>query len=229
MYNTAARATPDALPSHRPKFLRETSEVMKHERTHAPAPLCLRTLFAFALLAAGCASPSVQTGQSGVAVSESSFVQRSPEAPKKATVKSPLPPPTGHVNDYAKVIDAGTKRRLEEKLKELWERSRVSIAVAVVETTGGEKIFDYSLAVARGWGIGPPAGEEGGGVLLLIAVKDREWHIQVSRALEADLPNEVVGEIGGRMEPVLRKAEYGQAVVKCVEGLIERLDARRGR
>ena len=31
---------------------------------------------------------------------------------------SPLPAPTGFVNDYVGVIDAATKQRLEQKLKE---------------------------------------------------------------------------------------------------------------
>jgi uncharacterized membrane protein YgcG len=65
-------------------------------------------------------------------------------------------------------------------------------------------------------------------LLLLLAVKDRKWHIQVSRRLEADIPNEVAGEIGGRMKEALRQGRYGEAATKCVDGLIQRLAERRG-
>ena len=66
---------------------------------------------------------------------------------------SPLPPSTGFVNDFAGVIDAATKQQIEAKLKSLKETTnpKVEIAVAVVRTTGERDIFDYSLAVARGW------------------------------------------------------------------------------
>ena len=100
--------------------------------------------------------------------------------------------------------------------------------MAIIETTGGADINDYSMSVARGWGVGPPKGQEGGGLLLLIAVKDRKWRIQVSRALEADLPNEATAEIGDRMRPHFSRGDYGAAVNECVEGVVRRLAARRG-
>ncbi len=89
---------------------------------------------------------------------------------------SPLPAPTGFVNDYAGVIDAATKQQLETKLKNFKETTNpsVEIAVAVVKTTGERAIFDYSLAVARGWKIGSKA-DDNPGALLLIAVDDRKY------------------------------------------------------
>ncbi|MFL6375291.1 MAG: TPM domain-containing protein, partial [Pyrinomonadaceae bacterium] len=69
---------------------------------------------------------------------------------------SPLPAPTGMVNDYAGVLDATTKQQLEQKLTSFRDTTnpKVELAVAIVHTTGDRDIFDYSLAVARGWGIG---------------------------------------------------------------------------
>lgn len=157
--------------------------------------------------------------------------QPSPAAPAAtatAAGESPLPPPVGFVNDFANVIDAATRERLEAWLGRLEARTKIEVAVATVETTGERSVYDYSLAVARGWGIGPPAGEEGGGVLLLLAVKDRKWRVQVTRSLESELPDEVVGEIGGRMAPALREGRYGDAVLSCVDGLVKRLAERRG-
>ena len=106
--------------------------------------------------------------------------------------------------------------------------SKIEIAVVTVETTDGRSIDSESLALARGWGIGPPAGEEGGGVLLLLAVKDRKWRVQVTRSLEPELPDKAVGEIGDRMTPALREGRYGDAVLGCVDGLVKRLADRRG-
>src|SRR5205085_6463109 len=68
--------------------------------------------------------------------------------------QSPLPAPTGYVNDYAKVIDNATKSRMEATLTNLDRQHQIQFAVVTVDTTNGREIFDYSLAVARGWGIG---------------------------------------------------------------------------
>src|SRR6184192_1711837 len=70
------------------------------------------------------------------------------------TAQSPLPKPTGYVNDYAGVVDSATKERLETTLGNLDRQQQIQFAVVTVDTTGGQDIFDYTLAVARGWGIG---------------------------------------------------------------------------
>ncbi len=94
---------------------------------------------------------------------------------------SPLPAPTGFVNDYAGVIDAATKQQLESKLKNLKDTTNpsVELAVAVVKTTGDRDIFDYSLAVARGWKIGSKA-DNNPSPLLFIAIDDRKYFTQAA-------------------------------------------------
>lgn len=201
------------------------------------AALCAAAL-SLAALAQGCghgsSAPAAVPPPAG-AEARAMFVQPSPVKTAQTTpaqaspaAESPLPPPEGFVNDFAEVIDAETERLLEERLARLKARARIEIVVATVETTGAQSIFDYSLAVARGWGIGPPAGEGGGGVLLLLATKDRRWQIHVSRSLEGDLPDDVAGEIGRSMTASLRAANYGEAVDGCVDGLVKRLAERRG-
>ncbi|PYS50180.1 MAG: hypothetical protein DMF68_07820, partial [Acidobacteria bacterium] len=110
------------------------------------------------------------------------------------TAQSPLPTPTGYVNDYANVIDAETKNRLETVLDNLKKRVDIEFAVVTVKTTGNTDIFPYSLAVARGWGIGDP-NSESNGILFLVAIDDRKYITQVSRHLEGDLPDSLTGQI----------------------------------
>lgn len=145
-----------------------------------------------------------------------------------ADLEDPLPPPAGHVADFAGVIDDETKRRLEEKLTRLKTRAEIELAVATVKTTAGQTAADYSLALARCWGVGPREGRPGGGVLLLVAVEDRRWHAQVSRQLENDLPDDAVAEAGDRMKPYFLKGDYGPGLEACADGLIARLSSRRG-
>ena len=135
---------------------------------------------------------------------------------------SPLPPSTGFVNDYVGVIDQAAKQQLEAKLKGLRDTTDppVEIAVAVVDTTGDRDIFDYSLAVARGWGIGSKA-DDNPSALLLIAVKDRKYFTQVSKDLEDELPDGLVGSLQRQyLVPEFRKGNYAKGISDTVDAYI---------
>lgn len=135
--------------------------------------------------------------------------------------ESPLPAPTGHVNDYAGVIDAATKKTLEDRLRNFKTDSGVEIAVAVVRTTGDRDIFDYSLAVARGWGIGS-TNDDNPGALLFIAIDDRKYFTHVSKDLEDELPDGVVGNLQRRyLVPEFRKGNYAKGINDTVEAYIQ--------
>ena len=182
----------------------------------------------FLFLAAGCAPapPAAKLAQA------EPTAQASPPAPPKseslcAGRESPLTAPAGYVGDFAEVIDEATRRRLEDKLARLEKQANIELAVVTVETTGGRDISDYSLSVACGWGLGPPEGEPGGGLLLLLAVKDRKWRVQVSERLRADLPDDAVKQIGDRMNPHLRAGDYGRGLETCADALIARLAEKR--
>ena len=135
---------------------------------------------------------------------------------------SPLPAPTGFVNDYAGVIDAATKQQLEAKLKNLKDTTNpsVEIAVAVVKTTGERPIFDYSLAVARGWKIGSKA-DDNPSALLLVAIDDRKYFTQVSKDLEDELPDGVVGNLQRQyLVPEFKKGNYGKGISDTIDAYI---------
>jgi uncharacterized protein len=153
-------------------------------------------------------------------------------APLRAAqaAQSPIPqpdPPTPVV-DYANVLSASAKQRLENILKNLSEnpKANAEMAVATVKTTGGQDIFDYSLAVMRGWGIGS---SEKGGLLLLIAVEDRKAYVQVSRHLEGDIPDSVAGELQRRyLVPALKAGDYDKGVTDTVQAFVATLAEKRG-
>jgi uncharacterized protein len=146
----------------------------------------------------------------------------------RAYTTSPLPAPTGYVNDYANVIDAATKSRMEAMLQALAHQSDpIEFAVVTVPTTGDTPIFEYSLAVARGWGIGSPDGEKNG-LLLLVAVNDRQWRVQVSRHLEGDLPDGLTGEIGRRMTAPFREGDYSRGMMDAVQTFVSTMAEKRG-
>ncbi|MBK7513245.1 MAG: TPM domain-containing protein [Chloracidobacterium sp.] len=136
---------------------------------------------------------------------------------------SPLPAPTGFVNDYAGVIDAVTKQQLESKLKQFKETTSpsVEIAVVTVKSTGDRAIVDYSLAVARGWKIGSKL-DDNPSALLLVAVDDRKYFTQISKDLEDELPDGVAGSLQRQyLVPEFRKGNYGKGIADTIDAYIE--------
>ena len=144
------------------------------------------------------------------------------------TTVSPLPAPTGHVNDFANVIDAETKKRLETALENLKQRANIEVAVVTVKTTGNTDIYNYSLAVARGWGIGAPDDEKNG-FLFLAAIDDHAYYTQVSRHLEGDLPDGLIGQIQReKLVPQFKQGQYSQGIYDTIEAYVATLAEKRG-
>jgi uncharacterized protein len=152
------------------------------------------------------------------------------EVKAQATPPSPvpLPVPFNPIVDNAHVIDAGTRARLEQIYRDLKERGNIEYSVLTVDTTGDLDIFDYSLAVARGWGIGSKEGEKAG-FLLVVAIQDRKYFTQVSRHLEGELPDGLVGQIQReRLVPQFRQQNYSKGILDTIEAYVATLGAKRG-
>jgi uncharacterized protein len=146
------------------------------------------------------------------------------------TAKSPIPLPSPFtpIIDYANVIDPETRKKLESIYLNLKQRADIEFAVVTVDTTGEQDIFDYSLAVARGLGIGSKEGEKNG-FLLLVAVKDRKYFTQVSDHLEGDLNDGLVGQIQReRLVPAFRQGNYSKGIYDTVQAYVATLAAKRG-
>lgn len=142
----------------------------------------------------------------------------------------PLPNPPTPVVDNANVIDAATEQRLNDILMNLSENAQanVEMAVVTVRTTGDQDIFDYSLAVMRGWGIGSEKTQKGG-LLLLVAVDDRKYFTQVSRHLEGELPDGIVGQLQRQyLVPAFKQGDYSKGIYDTMMAYIATLADKRG-
>ncbi len=142
--------------------------------------------------------------------------------------ESPLPAPTSPVMDYVGVLDASTKQALEQKIIAFRDSTnpRVELAVAIVQTTGERPIFDYSLAVSRGWKIGSPD-QDNPSALLFIAVGDRKYFTQVSKDLEDELPDGLVGQLQRQhLVPALRQQNYGKGVSDTIDAYISTIQSK---
>ena len=143
-----------------------------------------------------------------------------------ATSPIPLPSPFTPVVDDAQVIEPATRQKLESIYVNLKQRADIEFAVVTVDTTGGRDIFEYSLDVYRGWGIGSKTND---GFLLLVAVKDRKYYTQVGYHLEGDLNDGLVGEIQRQyLVPQFKKGNYSQGIYDTVQAYVATLAQKRG-
>lgn len=135
-----------------------------------------------------------------------------------AAVLLALPAFTAPVVDEAGVVHDSIEQSVSAQLEDYRRRSGNQVAVAVVRTTGDESLEDYSIDLAREWGVGTRG--EDNGVLLLIAMEDRRIRIEVGRGVEDELTDLESGRIiRERLVPLLRAGDVGTAVQEGTQAI----------
>ena len=122
-----------------------------------------------------------------------------------------LPAPASHVSDFAGVLDAQTKSRLETLLQNLKEKSKIDLYVATVESTGEQEISLYSQQLARDWNIGAKT-TRGKSLLLVVSTASKSSFTQFSRTVQTQLPDGVLGEMTYRMQGPLGDSRFAEAI-----------------
>ncbi|MEN9413521.1 MAG: hypothetical protein RLZZ342_608 [Candidatus Parcubacteria bacterium] len=127
--------------------------------------------------------------------------------------------PQGYVTDAAQVLSADTRALLETRLATLDASTTEQIAVVTVPSLEGDYIEHYATQLFEKWGIGEAKKDTG--VLLLLAIAERELRIEVGYGLEGALPDSVADRIiRNDMTPLLKEGNYDGAVIAGVESII---------
>ena len=126
------------------------------------------------------------------------------------------------VVDAAGVVPDDVERQLNTALLDYQRRSGNQVAVAVVRTTGRTSLEDYTIDLAREWGVGTEGVDNG--VLLLVAHGDRKVRIEVGRGLEGTLTDLESGRIiRQRLVPLLAQGDVGGALVQGTSAIRQAL------
>lgn len=118
--------------------------------------------------------------------------------------------PTDYVNDFAHVLDQTTIAQLDNICLQLDQKAKAQVAVVTINTLDGADIESYAVALYKQWGIGSKATDHG--VLILLAVQDHKYRIEVGYGLEPILTDGKVGSFGREAVPLLRQNDYNGAV-----------------
>src|SRR6266851_5081056 len=118
--------------------------------------------------------------------------------------------PTDYVNDFANILDQGTVKRLDDICQQIDQKAHAQIAVVTINSLDGSDIESYANNLYRQWAIVSKATNRG--VLVLLAVKDHKYRIEVGYGLEPILPDGKVGGFGREAVPLLKQNDYSGAV-----------------
>jgi uncharacterized protein len=122
------------------------------------------------------------------------------------------PDPSGNINDYVGVLSSEEKARLNALADLLWEKTGTSLAVAIIETTGGEPIDMYGVKLFEKWGVGLKDKDKG--LLLVVAVNDGKSRIEVGYGLEPVITDARAGRCLDEMVPYFREGRYGEGIYR---------------
>ncbi len=115
------------------------------------------------------------------------------------------------VLDQANVFSLDEERSLRQLIYNIEEETTVEVAVWTVGTLDGYPIFNAALEAGRKWGVGQK--ENNNGLVLLIAVDDRDWFMVTGYGVEGTLPDVTVKRIGERyFPPNFRQGNYARGV-----------------
>jgi uncharacterized protein len=132
----------------------------------------------------------------------------------------PQPTKVFYVNDYAEVMDQSVEDRIVDMGSRLQKLCGAQIVVLTVRSLNGRALEEYALDVARTWGIGDA--EKDNGVLMLLALDERESRIEVGYGLEGALPDSLTGRLQDQyMIPYFREDNFSEGIMQGYSALVQ--------
>jgi uncharacterized protein len=139
----------------------------------------------------------------------------------------PIPAAVGFVNDAAGKLDEGTHARLEAFLDQLRRKTGAEFAVLIMPSTAPVSPSEYKVAVFQRWGLGRKGSDDG--LLMLVALEEREVRFETGYGLEGTLPDGLQSRIFRReMAPRFREGDIAGGVTAGVLACAQRIAAEKG-
>jgi uncharacterized protein len=142
----------------------------------------------------------------------------------------PAPPAlTQPVNDFGKVIDPESAAKMDELIRSLQRASGDVVVVATIDTfmPYGD-IREYAVKMFENGGRGIGQKGKDNGLLILLAVKDRQVWVEVGYDLEEFITDGYAGELSRKvMVPEFRNGNYGAGLLAGASRIASRIAERR--
>jgi uncharacterized protein len=130
----------------------------------------------------------------------------------------PRPNPPKLVTDQAGVLAPEQLQALEAKLVAIDDSSSNQIAVVILSSLEGQPKEEYATKLFREWGIGNK--KTNNGVLVLVAIQDRQIRIEVGYGLEGAIPDiTALSIIDNDIKPAFKAGAYYEGLDKATDNL----------
>ena len=125
-----------------------------------------------------------------------------------------------YVNDYAGLLNAETKSYIINANKKLNSQTGAQIVVVTIPSLGNSSLEDYATQLFRNFGIGDKT--KNNGVLLLLALEERQFRVEVGYGLEGILPDGKTGRIQDEfIIPYLKQNKWDDGIKNGFSAILE--------
>lgn len=133
-----------------------------------------------------------------------------------------LPLGQAAVIDMANVLSPAEKQAIDERLRQMNSNNGMQPAIVIVNSTDGVSMLDYSMDILNRWQLGDT--EKNNGLLLLIAVKDRQYRTTTGYGLEGDLTDAFLSKIQREHFPsAFRENKYAVGINAVLDKIEKRM------
>jgi uncharacterized protein len=132
----------------------------------------------------------------------------------------PKPNPPRLVNDYAKVMSTDEVNRLEHLLVAYDDSTSNQVAIVIINSLEDYPIEEYANKLFRDWQIGNK--KTNNGVLILVAMQDRQFRVEVGYGLEGAIPDITANHILNEdIKPNFRSEKYYEGLSQAAHHIME--------
>ena len=116
-----------------------------------------------------------------------------------------------YVNDYANILSNETEKYIVSKSSKLASVDGTQIVVVTVKNLEGYSLEDYATKLFREFGIGDK--DKNNGLLLLLALEERKFRVEVGYGLEGILPDGKTGRFQDKyIIPYLKEDKWNEGI-----------------
>lgn len=137
------------------------------------------------------------------------------------------PPPDTYIKDMTGVVGADYEARINALCREVERVTTAEMAVLVISTTEGQAHWLYATEVGKEWGVGQEAQDNG--LLMLVAIDDRQVFTATGSGMEAVLPDAIIDQIYRNvLVPNFRAEEYGKGIYEALQLYAKEIEKEYG-
>lgn len=144
-----------------------------------------------------------------------------------AQTKTQMPARGAHVNDFAGVVNEKTRQQLENILANVKQKTGIEFDIAVVASTPGQDIFDFSRELAEDWGVGSRTSPKKS-LLLVLAVSEKASFTRFSKSVQSQLPEGVLGQMSQLMRTHVDAGQFSEGLEAGVQLFVSAMANKLG-